>query len=107
MNFYRDFVKPTKTYRLPEPKETKALGELKNALEKTNNNATAEDIQTVIYEIGKTNEFENLRSWFQALYQILIGQNQGPRFGSFVELYGVQETITLIERALNREDLSK
>tara|TARA_B100000989_G_scaffold292192_1_gene267693 strand:- start:3083 stop:4672 length:1590 start_codon:yes stop_codon:yes gene_type:complete len=107
VNFYRDFVKPTKTYRLPEPKETKALEELKNALEKTNNNASAEDIQTVIYEIGKANEFENLRNWFQALYQILIGQNQGPRFGSFVELYGVQETITLIKRALNREDLSK
>ena len=107
VNFYRDFVKPTKTYRLPEPEETKALEDLKNALKKINNNATAEDIQTVIYEVGKTNKFENLRNWFQALYQILLGQDQGPRFGSFVELYGVQETINLIERALNEEDLSK
>ena len=107
MNFYRDFVKPTKTYRLPEPEEIKALKDLKNALKKINNNATAEDIQTVIYEVGKTNKFENLRNWFQALYQILLGQDQGPRFGSFVELYGVQETINLIERALNEEDLSK
>ena len=107
VNFYRDFVKPTKTYRLPEPEETKALEDLKNALKKINNNATAEDIQTVIYEVGKANKFENLRNWFQALYQILLGQDQGPRFGSFVELYGVQETINLIERALNEEDLSK
>ena len=76
-------------------------------IKKINNNATAEDIQTVIYEVGKTNKFENLRNWFQALYQILLGQDQGPRFGSFVELYGLQETINLIERALNEEDLSK
>ena len=72
-----------------------------------NSGSKAEDIQTVIYEIGKANEFENLRNWFQALYQILLGQDQGPRFGSFVELYGIQETVNLIERALNKEDLSK
>ena len=76
-------------------------------MKQINSSSKAEDIQTVIYEIGKANEFENLRNWFQALYQILLGQDRGPRFGSFVELYGIQETVNLIERALNKEDLSK
>ncbi|MED5226183.1 MAG: lysine--tRNA ligase, partial [Pseudomonadota bacterium] len=107
VNFYRDFIKPTKTYRFPDSQEAKALEDLKGALKKINSGSKAEDIQTVIYEIGKANEFENLRNWFQALYQILLGQDQGPRFGSFVELYGIQETVNLIERALNKEDLSK
>ena len=107
VNFYRDFVKPTKTYRFPDSQEAKALEDLKGALKQINSSSKAEDIQTVIYEIGKANEFENLRNWFQALYQILLGQDQGPRFGSFVELYGIQETDNLIERALNKEDLSK
>ena len=83
------------------------MEDLKRALKQIGSGSKAEDIQTVIYEIGKANEFENLRNWFQALYQILLGQDQGPRFGSFVELYGIQETINLIERALNKEDLSK
>ena len=83
------------------------MEDLKGALKQINSGSKAEDIQTVIYEIGKVNEFENLRNWFQALYQILLGQDQGPRFGSFVELYGIQETVNLIERALNKEDLSK
>ena len=107
VNFYRDFIKPTKTYRFPDSQEAKALEDLKGALKQINSSSKAEDIQTVIYEIGKANEFENLRNWFQALYQILLGQDQGPRFGSFVELYGIQETVNLIERALNKEDLSK
>ena len=56
--------------------------------------------------MGKKYKFENLRDWFQALYQILLGQDQGPRFGSFVALYGLEETIQLINRALSGEDLA-
>ena len=66
----------------------------------------SEDIQTVIYSVGKEYQFENLRDWFQALYQVLLGQDQGPRFGSFVALYGLDESIKLIKRALAGEDLS-
>ena len=51
---------------------------------------------------GKEHEFENLRLWFQALYEVLLGQSQGPRFGGFIALYGVEETATLIEEALAR-----
>ncbi|MDH3704221.1 MAG: lysine--tRNA ligase, partial [Alphaproteobacteria bacterium] len=68
--------------------------------------STAEAIQNEVYEIGKQNGFEPLRDWFRALYEVLLGQQQGPRMGSFVALYGLPETVSLIRRALNGEDLS-
>ena len=63
----------------------------------------AEEIQAVVYEVGKTHGFEPLRDWFGALYEVLLGQTQGPRFGSFIELYGVPETRGLITKALAGE----
>ena len=103
--YYRDFVKPSKTYRAPDATERAALGELATLLEMTPQDTAAEAIQNEIYEIGKRHAFENLRDWFKALYQVLLGQDQGPRFGSFVALYGVHETALLIRRALAGEDL--
>jgi lysyl-tRNA synthetase class 1 len=66
--------------------------------------ASGEDIQNVVYEVGKTHGFEPLRNWFQALYEVLLGQSQGPRFGSFVELYGIQETREMIARVIKPAD---
>jgi lysyl-tRNA synthetase class 1 len=66
----------------------------------------AEDLQTQVYEVGKRHGFENLRDWFKALYETLLGQSQGPRMGSFIALYGVNETVALIDRALKGEDLA-
>ena len=63
----------------------------------------AETIQTEVFEAGKTAGFEPLRAWFTALYEVLLGQSQGPRFGSFVAIFGVDETLALIERALAGE----
>jgi lysyl-tRNA synthetase class 1 len=62
--------------------------------------ATAEEIQTVVYSIGMESGMD-LKNWFSCLYQVLLGAEQGPRFGSFVHLYGVQETIDMIERSLS------
>ena len=64
------------------------------------------DLQTAVFDVGKAHNFENLRDWFRALYEILLGQSQGPRMGSFIALYGVAETVALIDRALNGEDLA-
>ncbi len=64
--------------------------------------ATAEAIQNAVFEVGKRHAFPDLRAWFGCLYQVLLGQAEGPRFGGFVELYGVSETIALIEAALAR-----
>ena len=63
----------------------------------------AETIQTEVYEVGKRHDFENLRDWFKALYEVLLGQSQGPRFGSFAALYGKGETVDLIGRVLAGE----
>ena len=61
-----------------------------------------ETLQTEVYSVGKEHAFENLRDWFQALYQVLLGQDQGPRFGSFAALYGKSATEQMIRDALAR-----
>jgi lysyl-tRNA synthetase class 1 len=107
MAYYRDFVRPGKRYRLPNPSEAKALAELEAGLAALPKDADAEAIQTLVYEVGKRHPaFADLKNWFQALYQILLGQDQGPRMGSFIALYGIGETMTLIRRALAGENLA-
>jgi len=107
--YYRDFVKPQQKYRLPMPDEAAALDELARELEALPADAEAEAIQTVVYEVGKHHKgaFPELRAWFHALYTILLGQEQGPRMGSFIALFGMNETLDLIRRALAGEDLAK
>jgi lysyl-tRNA synthetase class 1 len=64
--------------------------------------ASSEVLQNLVFEAGKSNGFaENLRQWFQAIYEVLLGESQGPRFGSFIELYGIEETRALIAKGLN------
>jgi lysyl-tRNA synthetase, class I len=106
VNYYQDFARPAKTYRAPDAKERAALEDLSSELSGLSAGAAAEEIQTAVYEVGKRHEFENLRDWFKALYQVLLGQDQGPRFGSFVALYGLKESIALIDRALSGKDLA-
>jgi len=99
--YYQDFVKPTKQFRAPSEQERAALVDLKSVLAGLPGDATAETIQTEVFEVGKRHGFTELRAWFLALYEVLLGQTSGPRMGSFIALYGVQETIALIDRALN------
>lgn len=99
--YYRDFVKPGKSYRAPSEQERAAMSDLAGRLSEVDEGASAEDIQNLVYEVGKEHGFENLRDWFKALYEVLFGQSQGPRFGSFIALYGVNESIALIEGGLN------
>lgn len=106
ITYFHDFVRPNKAYRAPDETERKAMEDLAARLAKLPPDATAEDIQNVVYEVGKSHDFENLRDWFRALYEVLLGQSQGPRFGSFAELYGLEATRDLISRALRGEDLS-
>jgi len=99
--YFEDFIKPNKKFRAPNEKERTALIALSEGLEKLGDESDATIIQSLVFEIGKENEFEPLRNWFKALYQILLGQDQGPRFGSFVALYGIDETKKLIKDALD------
>ena len=120
--YYNDFVKPEKTYRAPTDQERAALADMAAALRdpalalqmiETKNAAmgkddpvaeldysSAEDLQSIVFAVGKNHGFEPLRDWFGAIYEVLLGATQGPRFGGFIALYGVDETANLIDEAL-------
>ncbi len=104
VNYTRDFVAPTLNKRAPTDNEASALRELDARLADAAEDTPAEDLQTIVYEIGKqeTYGFENLRDWFKALYQTLLGSDQGPRMGSFIALYGIANSRKLIAEALAR-----
>jgi lysyl-tRNA synthetase class 1 len=104
--YYRDFVKPAKQYRAPTETERAALADLENALAAIAPGTAAEDIQNQVYEVGKRHGFANLRDWFKAQYEVLLGQSQGPRMGTFIALYGLDRTRALIRRALAGENLA-
>jgi lysyl-tRNA synthetase class 1 len=98
--YFHDFVEPTKQYRPPSDQERAAFADLYEKLADIPARASGEEIQNLVYEVGKAHGFEPLRAWFQGLYEVLLGQSQGPRFGSFVELYGIEETREMIARVI-------
>ena len=106
IRYYQDFVKPTKQYRAPSETERAAIGALIEGLEALPSSADAGEIQTQVYEVGKKFEFDPLRDWFKALYEVLFGQSQGPRMGSFIALYGIKESVALMRQALEGHGLS-
>ena len=103
IHYYEDFVKPAKTFRAPTDVERAAMLALVTQLKALPPGADAEAIQNEVFAVGKDAGFEPLRLWFTALYEVLLGQSQGPRFGSFAAIFGVDRTIALIERALAGE----
>jgi lysyl-tRNA synthetase class 1 len=114
VNYYRDFVRPKKVFRPADEVERTALQALSEALATMAPDASAEDLQAVIYDVGRAipryQDFEAKGAtperpgvsiaWFNAIYQVLLGEEKGPRFGSFIALYGIPETRALIARAL-------
>jgi lysyl-tRNA synthetase class 1 len=116
IHYFRDFVLPEKKYREPTEAERAALTDLRDALSQLPAGASAEQIQDVIYEVGRREPFLDKTGkiktkdgkpgvaldWFNMLYQVLLGQEKGPRFGSFVAVYGIDNTIAMIDGALAR-----
>ena len=122
VKYFEDFVEPSKTFRMPSDQERAALEELSAAfrdgdkaldLIKRKNEMMGNDdplpevdfgsdefLQSIVFAVGKLHGFDNLRDWFKALYEVLLGASQGPRFGGFAALYGVKETADLIDKAL-------
>jgi lysyl-tRNA synthetase, class I len=114
VRYYNDFALPQKKYRAADEVERDALRALSNALGKVPATSSAEDLQTVLYDVGRAipryQDFEAkgatperpgvANSWFAAIYEVLLGESKGPRFGSFIALYGVAETRALIDKAL-------
>jgi lysyl-tRNA synthetase class 1 len=114
IHYFRDFVLPAKKFREPAPAERAALIDLRDALSQLPADAPAQAIQDVVYEVGRREPFLDQKKkakdgkpgvsldWFNMLYQVLLGQEKGPRFGSFVAVYGIQNTIDMIDGALAR-----
>jgi lysyl-tRNA synthetase, class I len=113
IHYFRDFVLPEKKFRQPTEAERAALSDLRDALSQLPADAAAEQIQNVVYEIGRREPFLDKKvakdgkpgvslDWFNMLYQVLLGQEKGPRFGSFVAVYGIQNTVDMIDGALAR-----
>jgi len=100
INYYEDFVRPSKRFRAPTAPERSAMETLAARLKALPAGADAEAIQNEVFEVGKAAGFEPLRAWFGALYEVLLGQPTGPRFGSFVAIFGVDRTVALIDKAL-------
>ena len=114
IHYFRDFVLPDKKFREPTDAERAALIDLRDALSQLAADAPAEGIQNVVYEVGRREPFLDEKKkakdgkpgvsldWFNMLYQVLLGQEKGPRFGSFVAVYGLQNTVDMIDGALAR-----
>ncbi len=114
IHYFHDFVLPAKKFREPSTAERGALIDLRDALSQLAPDATAEEIQSMVYEVGRRDPFLDEKkkakdgkpgvalAWFDMLYQVLLGQEKGPRFGSFVGAYGIQNTIDMIDGALAR-----
>ena len=100
VRYYHDFVKPTRTFRLPNETERAAMEDLVARLRAWDGPADPEALQSLVFAVGKEHGFEPLRDWFKALYEVLLGASEGPRFGGFIALYGLGESIRLIEAAL-------
>jgi len=98
IKYFKDVIKQKKKYKKPNNSEKNALRALMNTLETCNDKMTPEDIQTKIYSVGKENGYkENLRDWFKLIYEVVFGDENGPRMGNFISFFGVNETKQLIE----------
>jgi lysyl-tRNA synthetase, class I len=100
VRYFRDFVAPKRVFRAPSEKERTAMEDLRGRLAGWTGGLDADGLQTMVFAVGTEHGFEPLRDWFTALYEVLLGASQGPRFGGFVALYGVEETVGLIDRGL-------
>ncbi len=100
--YWRERVLPTRQTRAPTEQERAALADLAGELDALPADTGAEELQNLVFAVGKRHEFAELRAWFGSLYEILFGQAEGPRFGGFIALYGVAETARLIRDALAR-----
>ena len=101
ITYYHELIKPKRKYKKPNENEKEMFRDLIVRLKKISKNATSEEIQSEVYEVGKKYKFENLRLWFQLIYEVLFGENRGPRMGTFISIFGIEKTIQMIEEKIN------
>ncbi len=102
LQYYTDFVAPTKNYRTPTDQERAALQHLRDAFAKMTGDEEEDAFQTAVFDAGKSQDYENIRQWFTGLYETVFGQSEGPRMGPFVKIYGPADTVEMIDAALAR-----
>ena len=107
VKYFKDFVEPKKKFREPDDKEKKALADLASRLGLFSGDPDPSELQKIIFAVGRDHEFEPLRDWFTVLYETLLGSSEGPRFGGFTALYGIDKTINLINSCLAGDLLKK
>ena len=101
INYFKDKVEPNKKFKKPNKEEKKALENLVIKLKETKESLKPEEIQTIVYAIGKENGYEqNLRDWFKLIYEVVFGEENGPRLGFFISFFGLNETIELINKKI-------
>ena len=99
--YFNDVIKKYKKYKKPNEKEKKALDSLVKTLDNCNDEMSPEDIQTLIYSTGKENGYEkNLRDWFKLIYEVIFGDENGPRMGFFISFFGVNETKQILKNKI-------
>jgi lysyl-tRNA synthetase, class I len=97
IRYFNDVIKAQKKYKTPNQSEKLALEALVKTLEKCTDEMSPEDIQTLIYSTGKENGYaDNLRDWFKLIYEVVFGDENGPRMGFFISFFGVKETTELL-----------
>ncbi len=102
LNYYNDFIVPKKKYTKIDKNNRNVFTDIIKLLEnEIDDDSSDEDIQTLLYDIGKKHNFENLKDFFKLVYQVLLGQDQGPRLGSFIKLFGVRETVDYIKKLID------
>ena len=101
INYFKDKVEPKKNFKKPSVDEKKALEKLINKLKEIEKSLSPEEIQTLVYTVGKENGYQkNLRDWFKLIYQVIFGEENGPRMGFFISFFGLKETIELISNKI-------
>ena len=106
VRYYQDFVRPNLTYRLPTAVERPAFEDLAEMLARVPHDISPDDLQTEIFTLGKAHGYDNLRAWFTCLYEVLLGQKQGPRMGTFFTLFGIEASLARVQTVLDGGDLS-
>ena len=102
LNYYEDFILPKKKFLEIDSSNKEVFIDIINVLEnEVTENSSSEDIQTLLYEVGKKHKFENLKDFFKLVYQVMLGQDQGPRLGSFFKLFGLRETIDYLKKLID------
>jgi lysyl-tRNA synthetase class 1 len=107
VRYFADKIAPTRVFRLPTDLERKAIEDLRARLAAWDGGLDDEALQSMVFAVGKDHGFEPLRDWFKALYEVLLGASDGPRFGGFIALYGVEESIALIDKGLSGALIAK